>query len=60
MKYWTSYTREDIKRIRKQNSTNKAPQSHTKKDNSSHWFRCDDKSYLMIYFTTSENEARIN
>jgi hypothetical protein len=44
------YTREDIKRIRKQNSTNKAPQSHTKKDNSSHWFRCDDKRYLMIYF----------
>jgi hypothetical protein len=44
------YTREDIKRIRKLASTNKAPQSHTKKNKSDHWFRCDDKRYLMIDF----------
>ena len=42
------YTREDIERIRKAPTTNKSPQSHTKKS-SNHWFRCDDKKYYLIY-----------
>ena len=45
----TQYTREDIKRLRKLQNTNKTPQVHTKRG-SNFWFWCEDKKYFFIYY----------
>lgn len=43
------YTREDIKRLRKQSNINDKPFRHTS-PTVNHWFRCEDKRYVLIFF----------
>ncbi len=45
-----TYTRDDIKRLRKSQSLNKRPDAHDTKGAANYWFRCEDKKYFLIYY----------